>query len=116
MRHWWTTVIAALLMTSVTSFAQGPDLAGDWRGTLKAGLVELRLILHVVKRADGSLGATLDSIDQGATAIPVSSIALRETLVSFAVEAIQPSSHSATHRTPTYSVATSKGRSLSISR
>ena len=42
---------------------------GDWRGTLKPGSAELRLVLHIAQGDDGNLKATLDSIDQGANGI-----------------------------------------------
>ena len=87
----WIGLVAALLTISMPSSAQGPDLAGDWHGTLKTGLVELRLVLHIVKHGDGSLGATLDSIDQGAMAIPVSSIAIHDSSVIFKVDAVRGS-------------------------
>ncbi len=70
-----------LTLTTVgTLAAQAPSLpakpvpgegaAGEWLGILDAGAAKLRLGLHVEKKEDGSLGAVLDSIDQGAK-IPV---------------------------------------------
>jgi uncharacterized protein len=44
----------------------GEGAAGEWLGTIDAGPVKLRLALHVEKKSDGSLGALLDSVDQGA--------------------------------------------------
>ena len=52
------------------SFAAGP--VGDWKGTLKA-YADLRLVLHVQQSDAGTYKATIDSIDQGANGIPVSS-------------------------------------------
>jgi len=46
---------------------------GDWRATLDAGAAKLALILHIVRK-DGTLTATLDSPDQGATGLAVESI------------------------------------------
>ncbi|HLJ92134.1 MAG TPA: alpha/beta fold hydrolase [Gemmataceae bacterium] len=37
-----------------------------WEGTLKAGMVEIRLVFHLFKQKDGSYAGTLDSPDQGA--------------------------------------------------
>jgi len=68
-----------LLMTY--AWAASPA-AGDWFGTLKAGGAELRLILHV-KEADGKLSATLDSIDQGAKAIPIDTITFADNKLTF---------------------------------
>jgi uncharacterized protein len=64
------------------------NIAGDWQGTLKAGGAELRLVLHVAKNADGSLKATLDSVDQGANGIPVTSISLKDSKLNFTVDAV----------------------------
>ena len=57
-------VLAFFAATTSLSFAQ--DIVGDWNGKLTVGTAELRLVLHITKAADGSLKATLDSIDQGA--------------------------------------------------
>lgn len=51
-----------------------PAIAGDWAGTLKAGPAELRLVLHIAAAKDGSLTATLDSVDQGANGIPINTV------------------------------------------
>lgn len=52
----------------------GTGLVGHWQGSLRVGSVALRLVLHV-KPGDGdALVATLDSIDQGARDIPVSTV------------------------------------------
>jgi len=48
----------------------GEGAAGEWLGILDVGAAKLRLGLHLEKKEDGSLGAILDSIDQGAK-IPV---------------------------------------------
>jgi hypothetical protein len=56
--------------------ADKPDIAGDWKGTLKTQGPELRLVLHLQKAGDG-LKATLDSIDQGANGIPVATADLK---------------------------------------
>src|SRR5438309_7231113 len=51
-------------------------LVGTWQGILDAGAVKLRLVLNVSKEANGSLKATMDSPDQGATDLPFASIAI----------------------------------------
>jgi hypothetical protein len=48
------------------------DIDGDWEGTLNAG-VALRLVLHVATFEDG-MSATLDSPDQNALGLPVTSV------------------------------------------
>lgn len=49
------------------------DVAGDWIGTLDLGAMNLRIIFHITSAADG-LKATIDSPDQNATGLPVSSV------------------------------------------
>ena len=64
-----------LLFTSLMLFfigfaASALSFSGKWEGTLKAGLVKLRLVFNIQELQDGTLSATLDSPDQGATDIP----------------------------------------------
>src|SRR5208283_4323980 len=79
------------------AFGRGPEqtptkgIAGDWQGTLKAGGAELRLVLHVSEREGGQLKATLDSIDQGANGMPVTSISLKDSKLTFTVDSIHGS-------------------------
>jgi uncharacterized protein len=74
------------LVTALPVVAQG--IAGDWIGTLHAGSANLRLLVHITRGTDGALKAHMDSLDQNAKAIPISSIELKEnklTLPSTAV-------------------------------
>jgi uncharacterized protein len=71
------------------SLAQAQDIAGDWQGTLNVDGAELRLVLHLTKAPDGSLKATLDSIDQpGANGIPVKSATLKDSKLNLDVDVI----------------------------
>jgi D-alanyl-D-alanine-carboxypeptidase/D-alanyl-D-alanine-endopeptidase len=66
-------LLALVLPTTVLLAAEpapGEGAAGEWLGALDVGSTKLRLALHVETKGDGSLGAVLDSIDQGAK-IPV---------------------------------------------
>jgi hypothetical protein len=85
-----TLLIGLVSMLAPACRAQS-QLAGDWKGTLSAGGVELRLILHVPAAKDGSLTATLDSVDQGAYAIPVSAISLNGSSLDMTVDAVHGS-------------------------
>src|SRR5204862_4602021 len=80
-------ISAIILLTTTVSCAQ--DITGDWNGTLKPGGGELRLVLHITKNADGSLKATLDSIDQGANGIPVSAITLKDSKLNLTVNPVK---------------------------
>ena len=81
------TLISALLFAGAL-YAQAADVAGDWQGTLKAGGAELRLVLHIVKSADGALTATVDSVDQGANGIPIGPVTIADGMMRFESAAI----------------------------
>jgi pimeloyl-ACP methyl ester carboxylesterase len=55
-------------------------LEGNWQGSLKVSAFELRLAFHVIpsQAEPGTVTATFDSIDQGATGLPVDRVALAE--------------------------------------
>ncbi|HKO41792.1 MAG TPA: alpha/beta hydrolase [Pyrinomonadaceae bacterium] len=50
---------------------------GDWEGTLDAGVMKLKLVIHVVRTGE-QLTATLDSPDQGATGLQIDSIIVND--------------------------------------
>lgn len=77
-----------LVAVSAVLSGQAQSPVGDWQGTLKAGAAELRLALHVSRNGDGTLKATLDSIDQNANGIPVTSISLAGSKLVFTVDAV----------------------------
>ena len=63
-------------------------IAGTWDGTLTAGAAKLRLRFHITKSAAGAATGTMDSLDQGATGIPLRAITLKDGKVHFAVPGI----------------------------
>ncbi len=77
--------LAAALAPNCCAQAQ---VAGDWKGTLNAGQMGLHLVLHINAAKDGALTATLDSVDQGAFGIPVSSISFSNGKLDLVVEAV----------------------------
>jgi len=77
---------AFILLAAAFCLAQ--DITGDWNGTLNTGAGELRLVLHVSKNPDGSLKSTLDSVDQGANGIPVTSTTLKDSTLNLKVDAV----------------------------
>lgn len=87
-------MVLAILTFLGNGFSQPPQgetaksVEGDWQGTLKAGGAELRLVVHIAKNPDGGLKGTMDSIDQGANGIPITSISFRETKLKFTVNSI----------------------------
>jgi hypothetical protein len=78
------SLIAVLVGLTGTAL-HGQDATGNWQGTLKAGGMEIRIVVHISKNAAGNLAATFDSPDQGATGIKVGPIDVRGTKLSFAV-------------------------------
>ena len=72
--------IAAAMTVTLLLLASGPaeagEIDGDWSGVLNFSGVELRVVFHITSGEDGALAATMDSPDQGAAGIPVSSVTL----------------------------------------
>lgn len=69
------TLLTLLLMLPLQlSHAQDvhSPVAGAWEGTLKVPNGALRIVFHISTDEAGTLAATMDSPDQGATGIPVS--------------------------------------------
>jgi pimeloyl-ACP methyl ester carboxylesterase len=60
------------------------ELEGMWEGPLKvqAGM-EIRLVLNVSKKTDGSFGAALDSPDQNASGLPITMLEFKEGVLKF---------------------------------
>jgi pimeloyl-ACP methyl ester carboxylesterase len=81
-------IIAAAVILSGVCAACAQDVAGDWQGTLHAGVADLRLVLHITKSDAGGLKATLDSVDQAANGIPVNSIVLKDSTLTLGVDAV----------------------------
>ena len=53
-------------------------IEGGWEGVLDVGAAKLRVVLKIKKEKDGTLAATMDSPDQGAMDLPVSSVTLEK--------------------------------------
>ena len=77
------------LVTALPVVAQ--TIVGDWIGTLHSGGANLRLLVHISRGTDGSLKAHMDSLDQNATAIPISSIELKGSRLTFTAQAVRGS-------------------------
>lgn len=80
-----------LAVGALSIVVQAQSAEGDWEGTLKAGVTEFRLVLHVKKDEKGELKATLDSLDQNAAGIPVSSVSASGDEFKFGLPEIQAS-------------------------
>lgn len=61
------------LATLATLSAYAQDITGQWNGVLSVQGQQLRLVIHVARAGDGYT-ATMDSPDQGAKGIPVTTV------------------------------------------
>lgn len=68
------TLATPLSIAPQTASPKSASIAGDWNGELNAQGTKLRLVLHIKKNPDGTLTATVDSLDQNANGIPVSAV------------------------------------------
>lgn len=86
----------ALIIVSCSSlviFAQQQDtsvigIEGIWQGELKVPGTVLRIVFKVSKNPDGTLTATLDSPDQGATDIPVEEVIFKDNILRLNVKSV----------------------------
>jgi len=78
----------ALARTSLPQAEQKASIEGEWEGTLDVGGPKLRLVLKISKEKDGSLAATLDSLDQNAMDLPVNSITVDGDTLHFEMKLI----------------------------
>ena len=78
------TGILALLVVKVLFFtsANAANLDGQWTGYLKVGEQSVPIIFNV-QHSDDQIAATMDSPMQGATGIPVKSVAITGNNVIF---------------------------------
>lgn len=77
--------VFVLIITSALAVAAQVathNLEGNWLGTLEVGGAKLRLALHI-KKAGDNYAATFDSLDQGATDLPIDSLVLNGNKLSF---------------------------------
>jgi uncharacterized protein len=66
-------------------------LDGDWDGKLQAGEAVLHLVLHLAKGPDGSIKATIDSLDQGVYGIDITSYSQKNPSLRFTVSSVSAS-------------------------
>lgn len=80
-----TALFFALAVFSVGSLAAPkPAVIGNWNGVLDAGAQgKLHLVVHVTQGQDGSLTGTMDSPDQGASGIAITSITYKDGALHF---------------------------------
>jgi len=74
-------LLVLLLFTAITN---AQDITGDWYGQLTFPGGKLRIGLHITKTANGYTG-TMDSPDQGANGIPLTTVAFENNIFAFAI-------------------------------
>jgi len=79
------TLLIVGIVASAALAAHAQDVAGDWQGTLKAGPAELRLIVHLTADGHGGFRGALDSLDQNAKGIPITSVSLKAAKLNWTV-------------------------------
>jgi len=77
-----------LLAAAATLAAQEPDVTGDWQGTLTVGPDQIHLTLHISAGDNGTLKATMDSAEQGAKGVPVTTIVLKDRKLTLTMDSI----------------------------
>jgi uncharacterized protein len=73
---------------TISGAATNPTVIGDWQGALDTGNGSVRLVVHITEDKNSKLTATMDSPDQGATGIAVSSISFKQPDLQFEVESL----------------------------
>ena len=78
--------ISLFIIFSICVFGQ--DITGEWNGLLKVQGMSLRLVFHIASNENG-FKATMDSPDQGAKGIPVSSVSFLNNALTIEISAAQ---------------------------
>jgi pimeloyl-ACP methyl ester carboxylesterase len=91
MRRRFITIAIQTALIATAHAQITPPIAGDWAGALAVGGTQLHLVLHITATPDAVLHATLDSVDQHANGIPVSSIELKDGALTLQIAAAHAS-------------------------
>jgi pimeloyl-ACP methyl ester carboxylesterase len=70
--------------------ATAPDVSGEWRGTIQTSGGVFRLVLKLTRQAAGQLTATLDSLDQHVTDLPLGNVTYADRILRFELAAGTP--------------------------
>jgi len=81
-------IIAFLLGLVLAKCAVGQDITGQWNGILKVQGTQLRIVFNISK-AESGYTATMDSPDQHAKGIPVSSVIFEISTIKLAATALR---------------------------
>jgi hypothetical protein len=92
MRFW--AVVWTIAILTAQGFGRPPQasasggIEGDWQGTLRGGSNGLRLAVHISRAPQGFLQGTLDSLDEEAYGIPITSITFEKSKLEFSADSI----------------------------
>jgi pimeloyl-ACP methyl ester carboxylesterase len=76
------TLILIAILTTLSTYGQ--DITGQWNGLLKVQGIQLRVVFNISK-SDNGYNSTMDSPDQGAKGIPVTSTSFENSVLKLAV-------------------------------
>ena len=68
--------------------AQSPNAIGDWEGEMKSEGTKLELVLHISATESGGLKATIDDYTKDSPGMPVDTVSLVGTKLTFTIETI----------------------------
>ena len=80
-------LIFLFLMLIVSTKIAGQEVTGEWYGTLNVMGLQLRLVFHIEK-SDNGYQSSIDSPDQGANGIPVTSTTLEGSILKLSIASI----------------------------
>ncbi|QEE49492.1 alpha/beta fold hydrolase [Flavobacterium alkalisoli] len=78
--------LITLITLCISSVLFAQDITGTWNGLLKVPGTTVRLVINITKTETG-YSATMDSPDQGAKGIPVTTISFENNTLAFAIPA-----------------------------
>ena len=76
------------LAAAMVLAAQPTDITGDWQGTLQVAADQIHLTLHIAAAEHDTLRATIDSAEQGARGVQITSIEFKDPRLTFAIDSI----------------------------
>lgn len=79
---------AFFMISAQQQITSASGIEGIWEGKLKVPGVELRIVFKISKNPNGTLTATLDSPDQGATDIPVEGVIFKGNTLHLEVKSV----------------------------
>ena len=80
------TSLLAMLGPAAGALPAAPEVLGDWQGAIDTGNGSLHVVFHLAQDEDGKLTGTMDSPDQKATGIVISSISYTQPEVQLTIE------------------------------